>query len=74
MYKFIKVSGQFLQPRNKSKVLADVVRFCSNPEEYGAFGIDVTYNTGDFYVLTTTYEHLAIIDKFTGNHAVSRDQ
>ena len=34
--------------------LADVVRFCSNPEEYGIFGIDVTYNIGDFYVTTTT--------------------
>ena len=26
--------------------LADVVRFCSNPEEYGIFDIDVTYNIG----------------------------
>ena len=26
--------------------LADVVRSCSNPEEYGTFGIDVTYNIG----------------------------
>ena len=50
--------------------LADVVRFCSNPEEYGIFGIDVTYNIGDFYVTTTTYEHLALIDKATGNHPV----
>ena len=50
--------------------LADVVRFCSNPEDYGIFGIDVTYNIGDFYVTTTTYEHLALIDKATGNHPV----
>ena len=49
---------------------ADVVRFCSNPEEYGIFGIDVTYSIGDFYVTTTTYEHLALIDKATGNHPV----
>ena len=49
---------------------ADVVRFCCNPEEYGIFGIDVTYNIGDFYVTTTTYEHLALIDKATGNHPV----
>ena len=26
--------------------LADVVRSCSNPEEYGTFGIDVTNNIG----------------------------
>ena len=50
--------------------LADVVRFCSNPEEYGIFGIDVTYNIGDFYVTTTTYKHLSLIDKATGNHPV----
>ena len=49
---------------------ADVVRFCCNPEEYGIFGIDVTYNIGDFYVTTTTHEHLALIDKATGNHPV----
>ena len=50
--------------------LADVVRFCSNPEEYGIFGIDITYNIGDFYVTTTTYKHLSLIDKATGNHPV----
>ena len=48
--------------------LADVVRFCTNPEEFGILGIDVTYNVGDFYVTTTTYKHLAIVDTSTGKH------
>ena len=48
--------------------LADVVQFCTNPEEFGILGIDVTYNIGDFYITTTTYQHLAIIDKSTGKH------
>ena len=48
--------------------LADVVRFCTSPEEFGILGIDITYNIGDFYVTTTTYKHLAIVDKSTGKH------
>ena len=52
--------------------LADVVRSCSNPEEYGIFGIDVTYNIGDFYVTTTTYEHSST--RPPGITLFSRDQ
>ena len=48
--------------------LADVVKFCTDPEEFGILGIDVTYNIGDFYVTTTSYQHLSMIDKSTGKH------
>ena len=48
--------------------LADIVKFCTDPEEFGILGIDVTYNIGDFYVTTTSYQHLSMIDKSTGKH------
>ena len=48
--------------------LADVVKFCTDPEEFCILGIDVTYNIGDFYVTTTAYQHLALLDKSTGKH------
>lgn len=48
--------------------LEDVVRFCCNPEEFSIFGVDVTYEIGDFFVTTTSYKHLMVIDKDTGCH------
>ena len=47
--------------------LEDVVRFCCNPE-FSIFGVDVTYEIGDFFVTTTSYKHLMVIDKDTGCH------
>lgn len=48
--------------------LADVVKFCTDPEEFGILGIDVTYDIGDFYITTTSYQHLSRIDKSTRKH------
>ena len=48
--------------------LEDVVKFCCNPEEFSIFGVDVTYEIGDFFVTTTSYKHLMVIDKETGCH------
>lgn len=43
--------------------LADLVKFCCNQDEYSIFGIDVTYDSGAFFVTTTTYRHLMLHDK-----------
>ena len=48
--------------------LEDVVKFCCNPEEFSIFGVDVTYEIGDFFVTTTSYKHLMVIDKESGCH------
>ena len=48
--------------------LADVGKFCCNPDEYSIFGIDVTYDIGPFFVTTTTYRHLMLHDKESGTH------
>lgn len=41
--------------------LADGVKFCTDPEEFGIWGTDVTYNIGDFYITMTAYQQLAPI-------------
>lgn len=43
--------------------LAEVVNFCTNPEEFSVFAIDVTYDIGPFFVTTTTNRHLKLHDK-----------
>ena len=48
--------------------VADVVKYCCNPQEYSIFGIDVTYDIGPFFVTTTTYRHLMLHDKGSGAH------
>lgn len=48
--------------------LEDVVKFCCKPERFSVFGIDVTYDIGDFFVTTTTYRHLMLVDRETGSH------
>lgn len=48
--------------------IADLVKFCCNPENFSVFGIDVTYNIGNFYVTTTTYRHLMLLDKESRAH------
>ena len=49
-------------------VLQDVVDSCTNPEKFTPFTIDTTFNVGSFYVTTTTYKHLKLIDHRTGKH------
>ncbi|CAB4002353.1 Hypothetical predicted protein [Paramuricea clavata] len=44
-------------------VVQDVVDFCTNPESFSPFTIDTTFNVGPFYVTTTTYKHLKLVDE-----------
>lgn len=48
--------------------LADVAKFCCNPDEYSIFGIDVTYDIGPLFVTTTTYRPLMLHDKDSATH------
>ena len=52
--------------------LADVEQFCTSQAsaKCSAFGIDPTFNLGDFYVTVTTYENLMAIGRKTGKHPV----
>jgi hypothetical protein len=35
----------------------DIVRFCTLEEQFSVFGIDPTFNLGDFSVTVCTYRH-----------------
>lgn len=52
--------------------LYDLERFCANDQSHrsSVFGIDPTFNLGDFYVTVTTYENLLITNKITNRHPV----
>lgn len=52
--------------------LADVERFCTSraSTKSSVFGIDPTFNLGDFYVTVTTYENLKVVCRKTGKHPV----
>lgn len=43
-----------------------MVKFCCNPEGFSVFSVDVTYDIGEFFVTTTTYKHLMLVDRETG--------
>lgn len=45
--------------------LADVRRFCTNPQRFGVLGVDTVFNCGNFYATPTTYPHLLLEDKKT---------
>ena len=47
-------------------LLEDVVNNCCNPEKFGVFSIDTTYNVGDFYVTSTVYPHIKLASRSTG--------
>ena len=53
-----------MQPNLSSE---DLEKFCCNPEELSVFSVDVTYDIGDFFVTTTTYKHLMLVDRETGS-------
>ena len=40
--------------------LNDLVRFCCEPFEFGALGIDPTFNLGEFSVTPVVYRHLIV--------------
>ena len=37
--------------------LEEIVKHCTNPDNFSVLGIDTTYNIGNFYVTPTTYRH-----------------
>lgn len=41
----------------------DVVRFCTNEREYSVFGIDPTFDLGEFSVTVCTYRHLLLTSR-----------
>ena len=45
--------------------LADLGRFCTNPQRFGVLGVDTVFNCGNFYATPTTYPHLLLVDKKT---------
>ena len=49
--------------------LAEVKRFCTNPASFSVFGVDVTFNVGEYYVCLTTYRDLMLKTK-SGVHPV----
>ena len=50
--------------------LNDIDRFCTNPEQFSILGIDPTFNLGDFAVTVTTYRHLMLQSRRTGQQAI----
>ena len=50
--------------------LADIVRFCTNPNNFGILGADLTFNLGKFNVTVTTYTNLLVVDRKTRKHPV----
>jgi len=48
--------------------LNDIERFCTNRNSTtnSVFGIDPTFNLGNFYVMVTTYENLLLVNRKTG--------
>ena len=40
--------------------LADIVRFCTNPEAFCILGVDCTFQIADFYYTFTTYRNLML--------------
>lgn len=40
--------------------LKDIERFCCNPESFSIFGVDPTFNLGDFNSTVSTYRHLLL--------------
>ena len=49
-------------------VVQDVVDFCTDPETFTPFTTDTTFNVGPFYMTTTTYKHLKLVDQRSGKN------
>ena len=47
------------------KQLNDLKRFCCDSQQFSIFGIDPTFNLGDFSVTVTTYRHLQLVERNT---------
>jgi len=48
-----------------SRQLNDMARFCTDPNQCCVFGIDPTFNLGEFSVTVITYRHLQLMDRQT---------
>jgi hypothetical protein len=48
--------------------LKEIVDNCCNPDSFGIFCVDTTFNIGEFYLTTTTFEHRKLIETTTGQH------
>ena len=51
-----------------NNAVQDVINNCTNPEKFAPFTMDTTFNVGDFFVTTTSYKHVKLIDARTGKH------
>ena len=50
------------------EVVQEIVENCTSPTDFGPFMMDTTFNVGQFYVTTTCYTNLKLIDSRTGKH------
>lgn len=50
--------------------LNDLVKFCTDGNQFGIMTVDPTFSLGDFDVTMTTYRHLFLMCKRTSNHPV----
>ncbi len=50
--------------------LQNVVRFCCDPQLFSVFGVDPTFNLGEFSVIVTTYRHLQLLNRNTKKNPV----
>ena len=53
-----------------NRQLHDMVRFCTNRDEFSIVGVDPTFNLRDFSITVTTYRHLQLYDRTTKKHPV----
>ena len=48
--------------------ISDLERFVTDVRDFSIFAADTTYNLREFYVTSTTYQHLMLEDITTGRH------
>ena len=55
-----------------NRQLQDVVKFCCDSQLFSIFGVDPTFNLGEFSVTVTTYRHLQLLDRNTRKPPVKK--
>lgn len=73
---FIREIPLFPEPivfQGSEQQLADIVRFCTNPEAFCILGVDCTFQIADLYYTFTTY-HNRMLTTDKGVHPVCIDQ
>ena len=48
--------------------LQGIVENCCNPESFGVLCVDTTFNVGEFYLTTTTFENRKLFEITTGKY------